>query len=220
MLLFVLPVAAFAQSTCYGTWAKGRLEEGVAIEFSGPNFKPYSSLGVGLGRTHVHDKVAAVIVDAYARVAQSLPDKVFVYGESGWPKGGRIRPHRTHQNGLSVDFMVPVQNADGRSVPLPTSAFNEYGYGIEFDKQGRYKELNIDFEALADHLVAIHAAAQRHGVGIRQVIFEPGYLPRLYRTRHGAFIREHIPFMKGQAWIRHDEHYHIDFNVRCKPLPQ
>ena len=64
-------------------------------------------------------KVAAVIEAAYASLAVSDPAKKYVYGESGWPAGGRIRPHRTHQNGTAVDFMVPVVDATGRSVPFP-----------------------------------------------------------------------------------------------------
>jgi len=27
-----------------------------------------------------------------------------------------------------------------------------------------------------------------------------------------------LNFMKGEAWVRHDEHYHVDFAVPCKPL--
>jgi len=24
--------------------------------------------------------------------------------------------------------------------------------------------------------------------------------------------------MKGRAWVRHDEHYHVDFRMTCAPL--
>ncbi|MGL1409600.1 penicillin-insensitive murein endopeptidase, partial [Vibrio parahaemolyticus] len=85
----------------------------------GPNFTPYSRLGVALGRTHVHAQVAEIVADAYASLARRTPEIRYVYGESGWPSGGRFRPHRSHQNGLSVDFFVPVRDADGRSVALP-----------------------------------------------------------------------------------------------------
>src|SRR5438874_6126270 len=111
--------ASATESVCYGTPSKGALENGVQIPESGPNFSPYSFLGVALGRTYVHSKVAAVIEAAYASLAVSDPAKKHVYGESGWPAGGQIRPHRTHQNGTAVDFMVPVVDATGRSVPFP-----------------------------------------------------------------------------------------------------
>ena len=211
-------ISSAAESVCFGTPSSGRLENGVKIPEGGANFQPYSSLGVSLGRTYVHSLVAEAIRDSYANLREALPDKVFVYGESGWRKGGRIKPHRTHQNGSAVDFMVPVLNSSGRSVPLPSSAFNKYGYDIEFDNNGRYEQLTIDFEAIAAHLHALHAAAKKNGVGVARVIIEPKYIPKLHKTKHGAFIKQHIKFMSGQAWIRHDEHYHVDFSITCKPL--
>ena len=205
------------ESTCYGTASHGRLEEGVQIPESGPNFSPYSSLGVALGRTYVHSKVAATMEAAYKSLAVSVPDKVFVYGESGWREGGRIRPHRTHQNGLAVDFMVPVLDSAGKSIPLPTGVTNKFGYAIEFDKQAKYEALTIDFEAIAEHLYALDQAAKANGTAISRVIFEKAYIPRLYETKRGGFVKERISFMEGEPWIRHDEHYHVDFFVPCKP---
>ncbi|MYN39650.1 hypothetical protein GTP55_09720 [Duganella sp. FT109W] len=78
----------------------------------------------------------------YGTVAQG---KTFVYGETGLAQGGPIRPHKTHQAGLSVDFMVPVLNAAGESVPLPGNVSNQFGYGIEFDQAGRFEDLRIDY---------------------------------------------------------------------------
>jgi penicillin-insensitive murein endopeptidase len=141
-----------------------------------------------------------------------------VYGESGWKEGGRIRPHRTHQNGLAVDFMVPVVDSKGQSVPLPTNVLNEFGYGIEFDANGRYEDLTIDFNAIGEHLYALVEAATVAQVGMSRVIFDKAYIPRLYATPRGQFVRRHIPFMEGEPWIRHDEHYHVDFAITCKRL--
>jgi len=218
LLLLALPiVASAAESVCFGTPSKGRLEGGVQIVKSGSNFSPYSSLGVSFGRTYVHSKVARVVSEAYTAVGQSLPNTVFVYGESGWASGGRIKPHRTHQNGLAVDFMVPVRNSEGRSVPLPTGVTNKFGYSIEFDGAAAYNDLTIDFEAIAEHLYAVHTAAQKNGVGLARVIFEPAFIPKLYNTKRGAFVKQSVKFMQGQAWVRHDEHYHIDFSLPCKP---
>lgn len=208
--------AAQPESTCFGTPAQGWLQGGVAIPESGPNFFPYSSLGVFLGRTHVHSRVAAVVGAAYRTLASSAPDKIYVYGESGWPEGGRIKPHRTHQNGLAVDFMVPLIDGNGKSMRLPTGITNGFGYSIEFDAKGRYEDLTIDFEAIAEHLHALHQAGRADGLRIKRVIFESTYIPKLYATHRGAFIRASIPFMQTRPWIRHDEHYHVDFDVPCK----
>lgn len=217
VVVCVASVANAKESTCYGTPSNGRLEDGVQLPVSGANFSPYSSLGVTLGRTYVHSKVASTVTAAYKELEVLAPGKQYVYAESGWRKGGRIKPHRTHENGLAVDFLVPVLNAKGQSVPLPTSVANKFGYGIEFDSKAQYEGLTIDFEAIAQHLYALERAAIANGIGIDRVIFEKRYIPKLYETSRGKFINRSIPFMKGEPWIRHDEHYHVDFAIRCKP---
>lgn len=210
--------AGAAESTCFGTVSKGRLENGVKLPGNGNNFSAYSSLGSALGRTYVHSKVAEIVLDAYRALEESASGKVFVYGETGWSSGGRIRPHRTHKNGLSVDFMVPVVDTSGLSVSLPTAASNKYGYSIEFDKNAKYKTFTIDFEAIAEHLYQLNVAAKARDSGIALVIFDPPFMHMLLATRRGEYLKAHINFMKGKAWIRHDEHYHIDFDVPCKPM--
>ena len=184
----LLPGVAMAtDSTCFGTVAKGRLENGVVLA-------------------------------GYRGLEKAAPQKRFVYGETGWKAGGRIRPHRTHQNGLSVDFMVPVLDRHGRSVPLPTSALNRFGYDLEFDAQGRYGDLQIDFPAIAEHLYQLDLAARAQGVGIALVIFDPSYLPRLWSTERGPYLKQNLRFMKAKPWVRHDEHYHVDFAIECRSL--
>lgn len=219
LLLLMFPFyASSAESVCYGTPGNGRLEGGVQLVHSGINFGPYSELGINLGRTYVHSSIKKVITEAYSSLALTQPDKFYVYGESGLITGGPIKPHRTHKNGLAVDFMVPVINSDKKSVPLPTNAFNKYGYEIEFDANARYKGYIIDFEAIAEHLYALHGAAKRNKVVLSRVIFDPAFIPKLYKTKRGNFIKNNIISMSGQAWVRHDEHYHIDFSLPCKNL--
>ncbi len=206
-----------AESICFGTVSNGRLENGVKLPTKGKNFTAYSSLGVTLGRTYVHSKVAEIVLAAYSALENSATGKVFVYGETGWASGGRIRPHRTHKNGLSVDFFVPVVDATGHSVPLPTGVGNKFGYGIDFDENAKFEGYTIDFEAIAEHLYQLDIAAKARGAGIALVIFDPPYLPRLFATKRGEYLKSNINFMKGKAWIRHDQHYHVDYTVPCKP---
>lgn len=155
------PLLGADASLCRGTTANGRLEHGCRLRRSGATFEAYSSLGVSLGRTYVHCTVARVVEAAYARLAEKHPDLRFVYGETGFAEGGPFKPHKTHQNGLSVDFFVPVRDSQGKSVPLGTSALNKWGYDIEFDARGRYEDLRIDFDAIALHLAALDEAAKR-----------------------------------------------------------
>ena len=200
-----------------GTVSSGRIERSVKLPASGANFAAYSTLAATAGRTHVHSKVAAVVVAAYAALQAESRDTTYVYGETGLPSGGRFRPHRTHQNGLSIDFFVPVRNAAGKSVPLPTSVTSRFGYDIEFDTNAKYGEYSIDFRATAEHLYQLHAAARARGVGIALVIFDTAFLHKLFATPRGAYLQENLSFMKGKPWVRHDEHYHVDFAVPCKP---
>jgi penicillin-insensitive murein endopeptidase len=204
-----------AQSQCYGSVSSGRIKNSVKLPMSGPNFSAYSKLGALIGRTYVHSTVAAIIATSYAEAFKSDPQVVYVYGETGWPSGGRMRPHRTHQNGLSVDFFVPVRK-DSHSLPLPTSIFNRLGYDIEFDSSAQYDNYTIDFEAMAEQLYQLHKAAISKGAGIALVIFERSFLPKLFATRHGEYLKNNLPFMAGKPWVRHDEHYHVDFDIMCK----
>jgi penicillin-insensitive murein endopeptidase len=170
-----------------------------------------------LGRTYLHSAVHAVVLDAYGSLVASLPSRVFVYGETGFVRGGEFSPHRTHQNGLSVDFMVPIIDSDGQPAELPTTIANRYGYDIDFDRHGKADDLSIDFDAMAAHLLALAESAQARKVPIARVIFAPDLQPHLRRTALWARIRD-LPFSSRPSWVRHDDHYHVDFAAPCQPL--
>ena len=115
--------------------------------------------------------------------------------------------------------MTPVIDADGNSVPLPTSVTNKYGYAIEFDSATRYEDLRIDFEAIAAHLATLKQSAEEHGIGIWRVIFDPELQPYLHKTKAWAEISD-MTFSRKRSWVRHDDHYHVDFTVDCRPLSE
>lgn len=210
--------APLPESVSYGTPEKGRIENAWQLPSSGPNYAAYSIVGVSLGRNYVHSQVYRIVLDAYATIEKKAPTKKFVYGETGWAKGGRIRPHKTHRNGLSVDFFVPVIDEEGKSVPLPTGMFNKLGYAIEFNSQGKFKNYSIDFESMADHLLALKEAADKHNVKIKWVIFDNELQKLLFKTSRGPQLQKQLVFSKKTPWIRHDEHYHVDFIVPSKEL--
>ncbi len=203
-------------SACYGTPQDGHLHNGWQLPSSGKNFSAYSSVGTLLGRNYVHSKVHSVVLAAYKDLEITAPEKVFVYGESGFKEGGQFKPHKTHRNGLSVDFFVPVVNARGVSVKLPTNTLIKLGYNIEFNERAKYEGYQIDFEAMAKHILAIQKAAKSQGVGIRVVIFENAFQKMLLATPSGKKLQGLIQFSVKKPWVRHDEHYHIDFEVACK----
>jgi len=113
---------------------------------------------------------------------------------------------------------VPVTNAAGESVPFPGGVTNRFGYDVELDSAGRFGEYRIDFAALGAHLRALARAASAHHVAISLVILDSPYHPKLFATEHGPWLRDSLRFMKKSAWVRHDEHYHVDFAVPCRPL--
>lgn len=219
ILLTISAQLAFAkESTCYGETKLGKLVNGVKLPNSGNNFVTYSYTAGMLGRTYVHSKVRTIFLTAYKNLETSMPNKVFKYAETGFKNGGRFKPHKTHQNGLSIDFMTPVINSKGESVHLPTTPLNKLGYSIEFTGDGEFEDFTIDYEALAAHIVELDKAAKSMGLGLWRVIFDPKLQPKLFETKYGAYLQEHIQFSKKRSWVRHDEHYHVDFEVPCKPF--
>src|SRR5436853_2796952 len=204
-------------SVCYGDAASGRLERGRRLPYSGENYRAYSMVGFALGRTYVHSTVRDIMRDAYADLAKSHPELRFIYGESGWANGGRIRPHKGHSNGTAADFFVPVRTLEGKVSQLPISSFNLFGYAIQFDRNARSGSNTIDFEAMALQLLALERAARAHGIGIRRVIFDVNLQPKLATTATGLQVMKRLAFNTQQAWVRHDEHYHVDFRVPCRP---
>jgi penicillin-insensitive murein endopeptidase len=106
-------------------------------------------------------------------------------------------------------------NKNGDSVHLPTYPWNKFGYNIELDEQGNYEDLSIDYDALAAHLVALDHAAKSRGHNIWRVIFDPKLQPGLFDTEYGDYIKSNIQLSKQRSWVRHDEHYHVDFDIPC-----
>lgn len=205
-----------AESICHGTVVDGRLENAQRLPYSGKNYRAYSLAGFVLGRTFMHSSVRRTIEDAYVQLQGSHPGLRFVYAESGWPWGGRFAPHKSHANGTAVDFHVPVRSRDGAVSEIPTGVFTKLGYGAEFDLTGHAASLSIDFSAMAAHLLALRTAAEKNGIAIRRVIFDPPLQKLLFAGKEGAALQASVPFSSTRSWIRHDEHYHVDFAVACR----
>lgn len=216
-LLAVLsaPPAAASTAQCYGRVGKGRLVGGVALPAQGANFKAYSRLAIGLDRFFVHPTVASILLESFATLAITRPELRFMIGETGHRKGGQFRPHRTHQNGTSVDVFVPMRDANGEPAHLPIWPTNKWGYALNLDPRGKLGDLTLDFDALAALLATIETVARRRKAPLARVILAPEFRRLLFAK---APELRRLPFMKGKAWVRHDEHIHLDFTLPCKPL--
>lgn len=218
LLLFISFQLLAETSTCFGTTSNGYLVNGVQLPVSGHNFVSYSKLARIAGRTYVHSAVKKIIVNAYKDLEAVQPEKVYKYAETGFKDGGQFKPHKTHRNGLSVDFMTPVINSKGISVHLPTHLFNKFGYGIEFNKDNHFDDLSIDYEALASHIVSLHKQANKSGYDLWRVIFAPELQPNLFKTSYADYLKKNVRFSTKRSWVKHDEHYHVDFSVPCEAL--
>lgn len=218
VISFFICAPAMAESTCFGTTKLGRLDRGIKLPSEGVNFTSYSRAAELLGRTYVHSIVREIVIDSYTALVESTPGKVYKYAETGFKHGSVFKPHKTHQNGLSVDFMVPVINQKNQSVHLDTNVLNKWGYDIEFDQTGKLDNLKIDYEAMAAHIVELHKVAKHKGYDLWRVIFDPELQPYLLKTKYSKYLKSNIKFSKNKSWVRHDEHYHVDFSVPCKTL--
>lgn len=226
--LLVIVVAGFATallaleskdpSVCYGSVSKGRLENAKRLPATGENFQAYWLPGWLFGRTNMHGAVRDVVAETYQRLANARPDLTFVYGETGWPWGGRFWPHRSHRNGLSVDFVVPVRNFDRQSVPFPRSMWTGGFYAVEMDGNAQFDDGVIDFEAMALHLDTLRQVGADRGVPVARIFFDPALQPRLFATQRGRDLASNMRFSSNRSWFRHDAHYHVDFDVTCRPM--
>lgn len=197
-------------SRSLGHVANGRIENSKRMNFRGENFTTYSFLCYLVGRTYVNDRVKKAMLASYKACESTSPEVTFVVGEIGRKRGGKFLPHRTHQNGLSVDFMTPLLKKDKpyRNHHL----FNLWGYRYEFSDRGKSGQLSIDFDTMAEHLYELRKAAEGEGLVIQKVIFDPVLRPYLLATEFGAKIKN-LPFTKKRVIIRHDDHYHVDFGI-------
>jgi penicillin-insensitive murein endopeptidase len=214
--LVTLALGTAAESVSRGTPASGSLENGVSFPARGAGFVTYSRLGYLLGRQYVHSRVRDALVATFASLQAAQPRRVFVLGETGLAKGGPFPPHRTHQNGLSVDVFMPVRDRNGQPAPMPTAPWNKFGYALEFDARGRGDQLDVDFPSVAELLVELDRQASRHGLAIERVIVAPEYVPRVLSSGAGGIEKLSSRMMRTPAWVRHDEHVHVDFRLAAQ----
>jgi penicillin-insensitive murein endopeptidase len=135
--------------------------------------------------------------------------------------GGEIYPHRTHQNGLSVDFMSPLEKDGNPYYNLDTLGGTHYL--LEFDDQGRYsadQTINIDFEVMAKHIWFLEQEARKNGLKISKIIIKKELKDDLFATEYGKKLKNSsIYFTQNLTPLinsLHDDHYHIDFEILSK----
>jgi penicillin-insensitive murein endopeptidase len=130
--------------------------------------------------------------------------------------GGRMLLHWTHQNGKSVDFMTPVKRGDESDPWTNNPGLVHYLFG--FNEHGKFlldPGVEIDFEIMARHILAVDDAAAKNGMRIRKILFHTSLQDELFSTPSGGILVERdINFVTRVSDLVnrfHDDHYHIDF---------
>lgn len=205
------------QSESVGSVREGKLKNGWLIPFRGNNFSYFSTFSYYiLNNAYVNDRVYNTVVNAYKSCEATCPGKKFVLMECTRKHGGRMIFHWTHQNGTSVDFMVPKMRKDGSS-PLSNQAGLVH-YLFPFESPGKFGlngATEIDFETMGKHILAVDDAAKQEGLRIHKILFNTDLQPGLYASSSGEEIRRReiriIPRLSELVNQFHDDHYHIDF---------
>lgn len=203
------------KSISYGKVHAGSLTNGYKLPYSGNNFRYFSPFSYFiLGRTYIHSSVYKTVLDSYASCEKELPGTSFRIMECSKKHGGKMSPHRTHQNGLSIDFMTPLKK-NGKQ----KKAYNRIGifrYLLNFDSNGKLnKKVIVDFETMARHILLLDNEAMKNGLGVKKVIFKINLKDELFATKSGAELKKRGIYFARNLPERidklHDDHYHVDF---------
>jgi penicillin-insensitive murein endopeptidase len=199
-----------------GTPSGGTLSAGCLMPFIGPNFLYFDTTSYLQGRAFVDSRVKAATLAAYDRLATDVPGRWWGLMECSKQKGGRIWPHRTHQNGRSIDFMVPLVRDGQAYYALDTIGLEHYL--LEFDAQARLATdaaVSVDLDLVARHILALHASAKAQGLKITKVIIKLEWKEALYATPHGKLLKASGIYLASELTSLinglHDNHYHVDF---------
>lgn len=204
-------------SVSTGTVRKGSLSNGSRFPRKGPNYKYFSGFSYLLfNRAWVHSSVYDITLEAYKECEKTCPNTKFLLMECSKKNGGRIWPHRTHQNGTSIDFGTPlIKNG---KVFKRDHRYGVFHYTMKFDKNGalkRNENIKIDFETMAKHILALEKAANKRNMYIKKVILKIDLKDDFFKTKSGKIVkRKKIYFAKVLPEMVdnvHDDHYHVDF---------
>ncbi len=206
------------KSESVGRVSNGRLINGKLFPFSGKNYHYFDTLSYLSSRAYVNDKVKKIVLDTYAYFAESFPNHKFCLMECSHEHGGKLFPHKTHQNGLSVDFMSPLLKNNKPYYDLDSIGSDHYW--LDFDNKGQYLEdpsIQINFDLMAQHILALNKFAIKNEMRIKKVIFKIELKDELFASRYGQELKKSgIYIVKALSPLinnLHDDHYHIDFET-------
>lgn len=165
----------FAQSTSQGTVGNGSLKKGCKLKYWGKGYTFYSPFAYYvLNRAWVHCKVHITLKQAFVSALKSDPYPWRVM-DCSHKKGGKVFPHSTHQNGLSVDIATPLRKKTNNGYKMSKKGIHKgiAHYLMVFDNEGNLnKKHKIDFERLAQFILLLDQCARNNGLYIQKVILK------------------------------------------------
>ena len=205
------------ESKAIGKVNNGKLKNGYKMPYYGKNFQYFSPFSyLVLNRAWLHSKIVKINLATYKKCEKKFPKHKFLVMECAKKHGGKMNPHRTHQNGTSVDYGTPLLK-NGKPYHLHNH-FGIFHYLMEFDKHGNYctnKKVKIDFETMAQHLLILDKQARKNGLYINKVIFKINLKDDLYKSKSGKKLKLRKIYFARKLPKRiddlHDDHYHVDF---------
>jgi len=206
------------ESKSIGSVRNGKLENSYLLPYKGDNFSYFSPLSYYIfNNGYAHSSLYQVVLEAYDDCKVSCPNVDFRIMESSDRYGGKLLVHRTHQNGLGIDFMIPKKKKNGMQSKL-LDRLGMWHYLLSFDEEGKNEILSgirLDFDSMGKHMIALDDAARDNGLRIRKIILKVELKDELYATAAGKEIQSRgIYIVRSLSDIVnevHDDHYHIDF---------
>jgi len=203
-----------------GSPGKGSLKNAWLIPYSGSNYKYFSPISYYfMDNGYIHHQAYHTLLSSYKICEKTCPRVHFGIMECANKKGGKMKFHNTHQNGLSVDFMSPLIDGQGK----PVRRYARRGlrhYFLEFNSEGVLNinpEVRIDFETMAKHILSLQEAGKKHGLRIKKVILKINLKDNLFATPSGKILKKQNIYFAQALPKRiddmHDDHYHIDFQI-------
>lgn len=203
-------------SQSIGSVSNGSLINGKLFPFIGKNYEYFDKNSYLAGKGFTHSIVKNIVLNSYKELETSIPNRQFKIMECSHQHGGKLQPHRTHQNGTSIDFMMPLIKDNQPYYELDNMGFAHYL--LSFNDQGEYSldsSISIDFESVNIHLLSLENHARELGYKIKKVIIKIELKDELFAAKNGKKLKEsNVYLVRNLSPLinsLHDEHYHVDF---------
>ncbi len=204
------------RSVSNGSVHNGTLENAVLFPPKGGNYKYFSEESYLKGRAYINSEVRGIILNGMNILSNIVPSQEFQIMEISHEHGGQLWPHKTHQKGTSVDFMLPKIKDGKINYSLDNKGVSHYFLTANDD--GLYENsggVYINFESAAKEILAFNEAAILQGWKIKKVILKIELLGNLLKTPSGKKLKASNIYFAKQLSKKvndlHDDHFHIDF---------